>query len=127
MWKPQHVQTFFQGTDQVFFPVQFTSRILSKSAVSAFLTRALEVAKADDENASIRDNVIRLNSNVRTERSPWLNRTEWLEMTLNKDIKTLVDHASAISRDSIEQAMTASVKRVIDDSLAGVKDLQKRG
>ena len=48
-------------------------------------------------------------------------------MTLNKDIKTLVGHASTFTRDPIEQGMAASVKRVIDDGLAGVKDLQKRG
>jgi hypothetical protein len=127
MWKTQPVQTFFQGTNQVFFPVQSTSRFMSKSTVSASLKRVLEAAKADDGNASIRDNVIRSNPNVRTERSPWLNRTEWLEMFLDKDIKVLVDHASAITRDPIEQAIAASVKRVIDDSLAGVKDLRKRG
>lgn len=121
------MQTFFQGTNKSFFPVQFTSQLVSKSAISVSLKTILEAAKADDENASIRDNVIRLNPNVRTERSPWLDRTEWVEMTLNKDIKMLVGHASAITRDPIEEAMAASIKRVIDDGLAGVKDLQKRG
>src|SRR5436189_2528511 len=119
MWKIQSVQTFFSGTNQVFFPVQSTSRILSKSAVSVSLKRVLEAAKANDENASTRDNVIRLNPNVRTERSPWLNRTGWLETFVDKDIKTLMDHASAIARDPIEQAIVASVKCVIDHSLAG--------
>src|SRR5271169_645893 len=102
MWKTQPVQTFFQGTNQVFFPVQSTSRIISKSAVSTSLKRVLEAAKADDGNASIRDNVIRSNPNVRTERSPWLNRTEWLEMFLDKNIKALVDHTSIIARNPIE-------------------------
>jgi len=127
MWKSQPVQTFFSGPNQVFFPVQSTSRIVSKSAVSTSLKRVLEAAKADDGNASIRDNVIRSNPNVRTERSPWLNRTEWLETFLDKDIKALTDHASVITRNPIEQAIAASVKRVINDSLAGIKDLRKRG
>ena len=47
-------------------------------------------------------------------------------MTLNKDIKALVNQVSTITRDSIEQGMAASIKRVIEDGLAGVKDLQKR-
>ena len=102
MWKPQFVQTFFSETNRVFFPIQSVSRIVSKSAVSTSLKRVLEAAKADDGNASIRDNVIRSNPNVRTERSPWLNRTEWLETFLDKDIKALVDHASIIARDPIE-------------------------
>ena len=127
MWKAQTVQTFFPETHKVFFPVQSTSHIMSKSVVSMSLKRVLEAAKANDENASIRDNVIRLNPNVRTERNPWLNRTGWLETFLDKDIKILVDHVSAIARDPIEQAIVASVKRVIDHSLAGIKDLQKRG
>ena len=127
MWKAQSVQTFFPETNQIFFPVQSTSRIISKSAVSMSLKRVLEAAKVDDGNASIRDNVIRSNPNVRTERNRWLNQTEWLEMFLDKDIKVLMDHASGIIRDPIEQGIVASVKRVIDDSLAGVKDLQKRG
>ena len=55
-----------------------------------------------------------------------MNRTKWLKMFLNKDIKALVNHASAIISDPIEQVMTASVKRVIDNDLAEVKDLQKR-
>jgi hypothetical protein len=125
MWKPQSLQTFFPGTSRIFFPVQSTSRIVSKSAVSMSLKRVLEAAKVDDGLALIRDNMIRSNPNVRTERSPWLNRTEWLETFLDKDIKALVDHASVIARDPIEQAMAASVKRVIDHSLAGIKDLQK--
>ena len=91
------------------------------------LKRVLEAAKVDDGNASIRDNVIRSNPNVRTERNRWLNQTEWLEMFLDKDIKVLMDLASGIIRDPIEQGIVASVKRVIDDSLAGVKDLQKHG
>ena len=101
--------------------------IVSNSAVSMSLKRVLEAAKVDDGNALIRDNVIRSNPNVRTERNRWLNQTEWLEMFLDKDIKILMDHASGIIRDPIEQGIVASVKRVIDDSLAGVKDLQKRG
>lgn len=100
---------------------------MSKSAISTSLKRILEAAKIDDENTSIRDNVIRLNPNVRTERDLWLDRMEWLETFPNRDIKMLMDHASAIIRDPIEQVMAASVKRVIDDSLAGVKDLRKRG
>ena len=121
------MQTFFPETHQVFFHIQNGSQIVSKSAISLSLKRVLEAARAEDCNTSIHDNVIRSNMNVRTERSPWLNQMEWLEMFLDKDIKALVDHASAIVKDPIEQAIAASVKRVIDDSLAGVKDLRKRG
>src|SRR5271169_6729557 len=127
MWNTVSLQTFFPGTSRIFFPVQNPSRFVSKSAVSASLKRVLEAAKVDDGNASIRDNVIRSNPNVRTERSPWLNRMEWLEMFLDKDIKALADHASVIARDPIEQAMIAGIKRVMDHSLAGIKDLQKHG
>src|SRR5579864_179066 len=119
MWRIQPVQTFFQGINQAFFPIQSTSHFISKSAISMSLKRILEEAKANDEKTSIRDNIIRSNPNVRTERSPWLNQTEWLEMFLNKDIKTLTDYASLIPKNPIEQAIVASVKRLIDHSLAG--------
>jgi len=91
------------------------------------LKKILEEAKANDKKASVRDNIIGSNPNVRTERSPWLNHTEWLEMFLDKDIKALINYASPTPKDLIEQGIVASVKRLVDYSLAGVKDLQKRG
>ena len=104
MWKTVSVQTFFAGADRVFFPVQSTSHFTSKSAISTSLQRILEAAKINDENKPIRNNVIQSNPNVRTENSPWLRRTEWRELFLDKDIKTLVDYTSATIRDVMEQA-----------------------
>jgi hypothetical protein len=88
----------------------------------------LDAAKLKDEEDLKRRNAIVSSEASRVERTPWLNRTNWLKIFDGRDMKLLVECTSDKIKDGeCLEGIKSSVKRVIKYCIDGVKDLEERG
>lgn len=91
------------------------------------LKLVLDIARAQDQDQATYDNRVESTINKRTESSPWLRKTGWIELFEGKDMTALCNHTLNEGRDFTENAIVASIKRVIERCITGVRDLEKRG
>ena len=127
MWKEQDVQTFFSGSNRVYFAVQSMCQGGSTSTAIRSLKMILQATKAKDREAESQNNIVERSSNWRTESNPWLRRTGWIEIFEGRNMTTLINYTSNKGSDIYEISLMASVKRVMERCMNGVKDIEERG
>lgn len=127
MWEIIKVQTFFRGRNLKWFEVESRLQKAPMSdTIEGSLKSILKLARQKDKE-KLKTNIISMVTNRRTESSPWLRRTGWIELLEGKDMTVLCNYTLNEERDSEENAIIASVKRVIERCISGVRDLEKRG
>ena len=95
MWVTQPVQTFFPGTNRKYFPVTCSKSSPTNTNVSKFdlVNNMLSTARLQDNQPQLDIDIIQKDSG-KTEKSPWLTRTDWKRMFENRDMKSLIDQTS---------------------------------
>jgi len=87
----------------------------------------LESAKLKDKELCLERDTVKEDKG-KTENSPWLERMDWKEMFLGRDMKCLVEFMNKdVALEPELQSVKDSIHRVIEKGLEGVKDLDTRG
>lgn len=88
---------------------------------------SLEKAKLLDREKQIGRDVVN-DDNGHTERLPWLMPTDWKTMFAGRDMAKMIKCVSTdVGEDQYEAIVKASVNRMIQRCLDGIKDLDTRG
>ena len=130
MWKRQNVQTFFLSRFTKYFAVEGETGVshdVAIASVASSLKSILETERVRDQEFNGQDNTIRPTQNRRTESSPWLRRTGWIEIFEGKNMTTLVNYTSNKGSDTHETNLIVGMKRIIERCMNGVKDIEERG
>ena len=125
-WTRQNIQTIFPAPNVQYFPVTTPAEVETNSNDNAddMITNMLQVAKLKDEEDYKQRNAVVSSKASRVERTPWLNRTDWLNIFDERDMKLLVECTSDKIKDGeCLEEIKSSVKRVIKYCIDGVKDL----
>jgi hypothetical protein len=123
------MQTIFPKPNLRYFPVNIPIvEINVNRDFKEIMDDVLQMAKANDEREYLRQSTIISSEVSRVERTPWLNRTGWLDMFNERDMKVLCECVS----DKVEEGedlkiIGLSVQRMIRKCLEGMADLESRG
>ena len=121
------IQTFFQGIDVKYFAFIDNNPPPSNSEKMDLLNQMLESAKLKDKEVCLEKDIVKEDKG-KTESSPWLGRMDWKSMFLGRDMKRLVGFTNKeVALEPELELVKNSVYRVIENGLAGVKDLDTRG
>jgi len=124
IWQEQSLQSFYITKHLKYFRVrERMDGRLGDPDIDLLLRKGI---RADEERAKL-DHIVKQKEG-RGENSPWLSRTGWKSMFMNKDMAKLSEYTNGEDVTDTELfEVKKSIERMLDNCIYGVEDLDMRG